>query len=86
MYFTASDGYQTFLVFSPTLHKNNKKGTTWISIGMLLYSNFILNLHIVYELNDWIRNPSNKFILKTYLFVTVKLTRSTIKSKNIYSG
>ena len=29
-----------------------------------LYSNFILNLYIVYELNTWPRNPTNNFTLK----------------------
>ena len=30
-----------------------------------LYSNFILNLYIVYELNNWSRNPPNNFTLKS---------------------
>ena len=29
-----------------------------------LYSNFILNLYIVYELKTWPRNPADKFTLK----------------------
>ena len=28
-----------------------------------LYSTFILNLYIVYELNNWPRNPTNNFQL-----------------------
>ena len=32
-----------------------------------LYSNFILNLSIVDELNNWLRNFSNNFALKNYL-------------------
>ena len=36
-----------------------------------LYSNFILNLYIVYELNDWLHDPSNNFSLKNCLFGTV---------------
>ena len=51
-----------------------------------LYSNFILNLYIFYELNTWPRNPANKFSLKKYLFCTVKLARNTIKSKFTYNG
>ena len=47
-----------------------------------LYSNFILNLYIVYELN----NPTNNFTLKNCLFGTVKLVKNTIKSKFIYYG
>ena len=52
----------------------------------LLYSNFILNLYIVYELNTWPRNPANNFTLKNCLFGTVKLRRNTIKSKFTYNG
>ena len=51
-----------------------------------LYSNFILNLYIVYQLNTWPRNPANNFILKIVLFGTVKLARNTIKSKLTYNG
>ena len=40
-----------------------------------LYSNFILNLHIVPEINNWLRNPSNDFIIKNCLFGTVKLRK-----------
>ena len=51
-----------------------------------LYSNFILNLYIAYELNTWPRNPVNNFTLKNRLFVTIKLVRSAIKCKFIYNG
>ena len=50
------------------------------------YSNFILNLYIVSELNTWPRNPTNTFPLKHCLFVTVKLVRNTSKHKFIYNG
>lgn len=33
----------------------------------LLYGNSILNLYIVFEFN-WLRNPSNEFTIKNYLF------------------
>ena len=39
------------------------------------------HLYIIYELNDWSRNPTNNFPLKICLFGTVKLVRNTIKSK-----
>ena len=51
-----------------------------------LYSNFILNLCIVYELNNWLRILSDNFVLKNFLFGTVKLTINTDKSKFIYNG
>ena len=51
-----------------------------------LYSNFILNLYIVYELNTLPRNPINNFALKNRLFDTVKLTRNAGKSKFTYNG
>ena len=51
-----------------------------------LYSNFTLNLYIIYELNKWPRNPTNTFLLKNCFFGTVRLVRNTIKSKFIYNG
>ena len=51
-----------------------------------LCSNFILNLCIVYELNNWPRNPTNSFSLKNCLFGTVKLVRNAIKNKFTYNG
>ena len=50
-----------------------------------MYSNFILNLCIVYELNTWPRNPTNNFTLKSCLCGTVKLTRNADKSKFTYN-
>ena len=50
-----------------------------------LYRNFSLNLYIVYKLNNWPRNPTNNFLLKNCLFVTVKLLRITVKCKFIYN-
>ena len=51
-----------------------------------LYSNFILNLYIVYELNTCPRTACNNFALKKCLFGTVMLVRNAIKSKFIYNG
>ena len=50
-----------------------------------MHSNFILNLYIVKELNNWPHNPTN-FPIKNYLFGTVKLVRNTIKSRFNYNG
>ena len=47
-----------------------------------LYNNFILNLHIVYELNTWPSNRTNNFTLKNCLFGTVNLTGNADK-KNL---
>ena len=52
----------------------------------LLYSNFILNSYIVYNLNNWPRDSSNNFPLKNCLSGTVKLLRNAIKSKFTYNG
>ena len=38
-----------------------------------LYSNFILNLYLVHELNIWLRSPINEL---NCLFSTIKLTRN----------
>ena len=50
-----------------------------------LYSNFILNLYIIYEYQSEC-NPSNNFALKNALLETVKLVRNTVESKFIYNG
>ena len=51
-----------------------------------LYSNFILNLYIIYELNYWPRYHINNFPLKNCLFGTVKLVRNTVESIFTYNG
>ena len=51
-----------------------------------LYSNFILNLYIVYVLNNSPRTATNNLTLKKYLFGTANLTRSAGKSKLTYNG
>ena len=51
-----------------------------------LYSNVILYLYIVYELNTWSRNRANNFTLKSCLFGTVILERNAIKNKFTYNG
>ena len=51
-----------------------------------LYSNFILNLYIFYEPDNWSRNRTNNFTIKNNLIVEVKLARNKVKSKFIYNG
>ena len=51
-----------------------------------MFSDFILNLYIVYELNNWPRNPTNDFTLKKTFFGTVKLVENAIKSKFTRNG
>ena len=51
-----------------------------------MYSSFILNLHLLYDINTWPRNPTNNFTLKNCLFGAVKLTRNANKSKFVYNG
>ena len=59
----------------------------WVpKIFSSFYSNFILDLYIVYELNTWPRNPTNNVALKNCLFGTVKLTRNADESKFCYNG
>ena len=100
IYFTGYDGYQNFLVFaqmfSSLILHSNRKVTNWLSTGIYsvllqksfssLYSNFILSLYTVYELNTWPRNPTNNFTLKNCLFGTAKLVRNTLKNKLTYNG
>ena len=51
-----------------------------------MYSNFILSLYIIYELNDRPHNASNNFPLKYCSFGTVKLLRNAAKSKFTCNG
>ena len=46
-----------------------KLTTLLLTLFSSLYSNFILNLYIVYELNAWPRNPANNFTLKIVYLV-----------------
>ena len=41
---------------------------------------------MVYELDNWPRNPVDNFTLKNCLFDTVKLTRDADKTKFAYNG
>ena len=67
---------------------NLKFKTSVLKLKMFssLYSDFNLNIYIVYELSNWPHNPTNNFKLKNYLFGTVKLVRNAIKSKFMYNG
>ena len=51
-----------------------------------LYSNLFFNLYIVYELNNWPRNPTNNFLIKNCLLGTVKLVRNAVKKIFTYNG
>ena len=51
-----------------------------------LYSNVILYLYIVYELNTWPSNRVNNFTLKNCLFGTVILERNAMKNKFTHNG
>ena len=51
-----------------------------------IYSNFILSLYIVYELNNRLCNPTNSFTLKNCIFDNVKLTKNLDKIKFTYNG
>ena len=51
-----------------------------------LYSNHILVIYIVYELNNWLCNPADNFPLKRCLLVTVKVARNAVKIKFNYNG
>ena len=51
-----------------------------------LYSNFILDLYVVYELNNWPCYPKNNFPVKNCLFGKAKLVKNAIKSKFTSNG
>ena len=70
-------GKVIFKFNNPVLVKKNSS---------VLYSNFILNLYIFYESDNWMCNPISNFTLKNCLFATVKLVISAVKSKFTYNG
>ena len=45
----------------------------------------IVNVYIVYELDDWPRNPTNNFKLKNSLFVATNTVKNSEKEKWVYS-
>ena len=51
-----------------------------------LYSNFILNLYVVFELNNWPDSCTSAFPPRNCLFGTVKLVRNVVKRKLISNG
>ena len=51
-----------------------------------LTSEKVVNVHKVYELDNWPTNPNSNFTIKNYLFGAVKLSRNAIKRKFIYNG
>ena len=51
------------------LSRKFNKSVVLQKYSSLLYSNFILNLHIVYELKNWPSSPSNYFALKIVYLV-----------------
>ena len=51
-----------------------------------LFSNFTLNLYLIYELNNCLHNPSINFTLIIYWFDALKLMRNLIKKRFSYNG
>ena len=51
-----------------------------------LYSNFILNLYMVYDFNNWPHNPTNSFPLKNFFKQTAKVVRNAMKTKFTNNG
>ena len=84
MYFTGNNGYQNFLVFNQMLSSLILDSNR--NINFKTFHACILTLHIVYELNNWPRNPANNFTLKNCSFGTLKLSRNGDKSKFTYCG
>ena len=50
------------------------------------YLTKILNVYIVYDSDDWPRNPTNNFKFKNCLFRALNIVKNIDKEKYIYSG
>ena len=46
----------------------------------------IVNVYIVYDLDVWLRNPTNNFRFKNHLFVATNIVKNIDKGKHVYSG
>ena len=49
------------------------------------YTTKIANVYIVFGLDTWLRNLSDSFVLKNYLFGATNITKISDKSKFVYS-
>ena len=50
------------------------------------YLTKIVNFYIVYDLDAWPRNPSNKVEFKNFLFRPTNIVKNSDKEKYVYSG
>ena len=50
------------------------------------YTTKIVNAYIVYDLNDWPKNPFNNFKLKNCLFGATNIRKNSNKSQWLYTG
>ena len=50
------------------------------------YLTKIINVSVVYNLDDWPRNPGNNFKFKNRLFRATSVVKSSNKEKCVYSG
>ena len=46
----------------------------------------MINIYIVYGLDNWPLSPCNNFVIKNILFGVFKSKKNTIKSKLFYNG
>ena len=45
-----------------------------------------INVHIVYDLDAWLKNLANNFKFKNYLFGAISVVKNSDKEKYVYSG
>ena len=46
----------------------------------------ILNVYVVYDLDNWPRNPTNNFKFRNCSFGTTNTVKNSDKEKYVYSG
>ena len=50
------------------------------------YVTKILNVYIIYDLDNWLIISLDNFILKNFLFGLINIVKNSDKSKNMYRG
>ena len=57
-----------------------------LAVELNNYLTKIINVYIVYDLNDWPKGPINNFKFKNCLFGAANIVRNSDKEKYVYSG
>ena len=57
-----------------------------LAVAQNNYAIKLVNVYVVYDLDAWLRNPTNNFKLKNCLFGTMNIAKNSDKEKYVCSG